>query len=416
MVIGGGVVGLFTARSLLARGESVVVLDAGVPGEGATNNSAGWIAPALSSPLAGPGVRGKALRWMLQRDSPLLIQPRLDLRWALWLSAFWHHCSWPRFRHGQTAMRMLTEGTMRLFDELEAEDQGFEVHRRGVLMLYLSQRDLEHEAKELQPLCPELEVLGGEKLRQLEPALSNRVVGGFHLPDERHVEPGSLTAALCRSLRRNGVELLSATPVVGFNASAREVTSVSTTMKAIPCSAVVIAAGAWTDRLSSELGVRLPIEAGKGYRLDYRPSPIQLNYPLHLNEGKVAVSPFEGSVRLAGTMEFSGINARVVKERVVAIARSMSLYVEDWPLALERTEVGIGLRPMTPDGLPVIGRLPGWRNVFVASGHGMLGVHLAPGTGEALAELMATQKPSTILEPFTAARFRQRASARDQGW
>jgi D-amino-acid dehydrogenase len=327
-----------------------------------------------------------------------------------WLATFWSCCNWPKFRGGQASLSSLNESTVRLFDELEVEGLDFEVHKKGVLMVYLHRADLEHEAKELEPQCDVLEVLEPAQIRQLEPTLSSHVAGGILLPRERHVDPVSLTASLCTQLHADGVSILTHTRVCDFSTHGKggRVVAVVTPDRSIQCSGVVIAAGVGTRSLAAKLGVRLPIEAGKGYSLDYRPSPVTLNYALHLNEGKVAVSPFNDHVRLAGTMELSGINATVSPRRVSAIARSMQLYIDGWPSGLAQVSIGTGLRPMTPDGLPVIGRVPRLQNVFVASGHGMLGVTLAPGTGEALADLIASNCSSDVLEPFTPARFERR--------
>jgi D-amino-acid dehydrogenase len=180
----------------------------------------------------------------------------------------------------------------------------------------------------------------------------------------------------------------------------------------IPAGTVVVAAGAWTPRLLKSLRASVPIEAGKGYSIDLAPPPALLapvRRPLYLHETRVAITPLEGMIRLAGTMEFSGLNHDVRRERVAAIARSAAWAIHGWPERTPTSGPGVrvwnGPRPMTPDGLPIIGRLPGYRNLVVASGHAMLGVTLAPATGEAVAELITTDRPPDVIAPFDPARF-----------
>jgi D-amino-acid dehydrogenase len=168
---------------------------------------------------------------------------------------------------------------------------------------------------------------------------------------------------------------------------------------------VLIAAGARTGALAKTVGVRLSIQGGKGYCLDYAPPPVPVGRPLDFAESRFACTPMNGMVRLAGTMELSGINEIVRPERVAAIARGASRGLRDWPADPSRAKIDSGLRPMTPDGLPVIGMLRGYRNFAVASGHAMLGLTLAASTGDAVAELITTGHAPDVLRPFDPARF-----------
>jgi D-amino-acid dehydrogenase len=216
-------------------------------------------------------------------------------------------------------------------------------------------------------------------------------------------------AALADDLTDQGVEIRSRTPVTGFGGRAPTLSGVETPEGAIPADAVLIAAGAWSGRLAKLAGRRLPIEAGKGYSLDYAPPPRPVSTPLSLHEARVAVTPFADSVRLAGTMELSGLNEIIRPERVAAIARAAAGCLRDWSADPARaTTVWTGMRPLTPDGLPVIGLLPGYGNLAVASGHAMLGVTLAPATGEAIAELLTAGRAPDVLLPFDPARFGRR--------
>jgi D-amino-acid dehydrogenase len=225
------------------------------------------------------------------------------------------------------------------------------------------------------------------------------------MSEERHVRPDSLVAGLVRYLTERGVEIKSETPVTGFDIANGTVTVVRTEHESIPADAVVIAAGSWSGEIAKMAGASSPIQAGKGYSLDYAPAPTEIRHALYLHGARVAVTPMDGMTRLAGTMEFSGINERIRPERVAAIARTASAWLRDWPVDPEVATVGSGLRPMTPDGLPVIGLVPGLSNLAIASGHAMLGVTLAPATAAALADQLSTGQRPEVLRPFAPDRF-----------
>jgi len=152
-------------------------------------------------------------------------------------------------------------------------------------------------------------------------------------------------------------------------------------------------------------GARLPIQAGKGYSLDYSPPPFEIRHSLYLHDERVAVSPYEGTVRLGGTMELSGINERILKRRAGALAKAGHELLRNWPARADAPPAWTGMRPMSPDGLPVIGFARGFRNLAVATGHAMLGVTLGPTTGALVGEMMTTNSTPDVLRPFTPLRF-----------
>jgi D-amino-acid dehydrogenase len=249
----------------------------------------------------------------------------------------------------------------------------------------------------------------GEALRDLEPGLSDAVNGGFWLPQGRSVRPDSLVRGLTAYLDRRGVEICANTSVSGIEVTDRQVTAVNVNSRRIPAQRVVVAAGERTPPILETLRMRVPIEPGKGYSIDISPPPRSLSRPLYLHETRVAITPLDGMVRLAGTMEFSGLNDEIRAERVAAIARAASWALRDWPQPAPVSGPGVrvwtGPRPMTPDGLPIIGWLPGYRNLAIAAGHAMLGVTLAPPTGEAVAALIADGRAPDELAPFSPGRF-----------
>jgi len=417
VVVGGGIIGLSTAFALHRRGETVTVLDAGPAEHAASHVNAGWIVPTLAEPVPSPGLIATSLWWMLRSDSPLYIRPRLDPTFLRWTLRFWRHCNARDFLAGTEAIAAFGAHSLALYDAMREAGVRYEEHRDGLLFAYRTTKALDHDYAALEPvrrfgfeISP---IMSGDELRALEPSLSETVSGGYWLPHERSVRPDTLVRGLVDYLREQGVEVRRETPVSGIETDSGKVTAVFTTGgERIPAETVVVAAGAWTPRLLKSLRVSLPIEAGKGYSIDLTPAPPlprPVSRPLYLHETRVAITPLNGMIRLAGTMELSGLNHVVRQERVAAIARSAGWAIRGWPEVTPASGPGVqiwnGPRPMTPDGLPVIGRLPGYRNLIVASGHAMLGVTLAPATGEAVAELVTTGRAPDAIAPFDPARF-----------
>jgi len=416
VVVGGGVVGLCCALALERRGAAVTLVDAGPREAAASHVNAGWIVPTLAEPVPAPGLVGQSLRWMLRPDSPLFIAPRLDPAFLRWLLAFWRACNGPAHRAATEATAALGARTMALFDDLRAAGVAFEEHRDGLLFAYRDPAALHHDHTGLETLrpfgYPIPPLLAGAEARALEPALADAVVGGFWLERERSVRPASLVAGLLTRLQVGGTELRLGETVVGLEATDGSVRSVVTDRGTIAAETVVVAAGAWTPRLVGPLGIKAPIEAGKGYSIDFAPPPplpSPIRRPIYLHESRVAITPLTGMLRLAGTMELSGLNARVRPERVAALARRTGEAVRGWPASVATdgpgVRVWVGPRPLTPDGLPLIGWAKGYRNLALATGHAMLGLTLAPATAEAIADLVCTGRAPEEIRPFDPGRF-----------
>ena len=417
VVVGGGVIGLACAFALQRSGMDVTVIDAGPRELAASHVNAGWVCPTLCEPVPSPGLVTTSARWMLKSDSPLYIKPRFDRSFSRWLMEFWKHCNARDYHAGTAATAALSARTLELYDDLREHGVQFEEHEDGLLFAYVGEEAMHHDYDEIRWVTeygfemPDL--LDGDAARALEPGLSDEVVGGYWMRHERSVRPDTLVTGFRDRLREGGAVIRDGERVVGFGARDGRVTSVVTDAATYAASTVVVAAGAWTPQILEPLGVRVPIEAGKGYRIDFAPPPVTLTKPLYLHESRVAITPMNGSLRLAGTMELSGLNHVVRPERVQALLRRTGEAIRDWPAEVRTDAPGVkvwhGPRPLTPDGLPVIGWMPGWRNLAVASGHSMLGVTLAPATGEAVAEMIVSGRTPEVLRPFDPARFNNRS-------
>lgn len=407
VVVGGGAVGLASAYYLARRGATVTVVDQGDPGAGCSWGNQGWIVPSLSGPVAAPGVVGTSIKWMLKPDSPLYIKPAAVPKLAGWLWQFWRHCNEQDYLAGLQAVATMNDRTMSLFDDLAADGVQFEMYQKGLLFAFMEEANLEHTLVELEPMRshgynPKL--LAPDEVRDLEPALSPAIVGGIFLEQERHVRPDSFTAGLARKLAECGVEIRAGVTVTGFTRKGRTVAAVETTAGALAADQVLLTTGAWASFLARDLGFRLPVQAAKGYSITFSQPSVQIQRALYLGDAKVGVSPFQGALRLGGTMELSGINANLDRHRIAALRRAARRYlvpevngaaVREWA----------GMRPLAPDGLPVIGRVPTCENAFVATGHGMLGITMAPVTGSVMAGLMCDGKSDVDLAALDPVRF-----------
>lgn len=416
VIIGGGVIGLTSAFALHQRGAPVIVYAGIEPELAASHVNAGWIVPTLSEPVPAPGLIATSLRWMLHSDSPLYIDPRLMrqpefLRWTL---RFWQHCNARDYKAGMVATAAFGARSFELYDALRAAGVEYEEHQDGLLFAYRSAETLEQDYAALEPIrqfgFEMTPIMSGSAVRDLEPALSDTVVGGYLLPQERTVRPDTLVQGLRAALKQHDVELRDV-EVSGVETQGNRASAVFAEGKRQPASQIVVAAGAWTGPLLRPLGAPVPVTAGKGYSIDLAPQPLAdpVRRPLYLHETRVAITPLNGMIRLAGTMEFSGINHTLRRERVAAIARNAAWALRGWPNPTPTSGPGVrvwtGMRPMTPDGLPVIGWLPGYRNIALASGHAMMGVTLATPTAEAVADLLTTGELPEVARPFDPARF-----------
>lgn len=407
-VVGGGVIGLCIAHSLRRRGATVTVIDRDRCGAAASWGNGGWVTPGLSAPVPAPGVVRQALRWMLDPESPFLIRPRLDPHFLAWGIRFWRASGARRHQAGLRATLDLARSVPEDFDALAAGGVEFEMHRDGLLYLVRDEAAMASWRAAYDELAAlgfdgQVELLDREALQAIEPGLADGVAAGLLAKVERHVRPESLTSGLRRWLLDHGVRIEERAEVTGLLARP-DGWIVQTRDGGYEADAVVVAAGVWTRELLVPLGLRLPLEGAKGYSITFPANGDRPRHPLYLTEIKVGVSPFEGAVRLAGTLELAGLNLDLDRRRVAAIARHASQYMNTSGAAEGAVEWA-GLRPIASDGLPIIGAVPGRPGLFVATGHHMLGVTLGPSTGEALAPLVLEDRLVDALRPLSPGRF-----------
>lgn len=408
IVVGGGVAGLCAAYYLRRTGAAVTVLEARRVGGGASSGNAGWVTPAQAGPLPEPGLIEYGLRALLDSESALYFQPAQLMRMVPWLVRFARRCNEADHRRGRVALAALGQRCFELMDRLADDGVDVQLHRVPLLVAAKDSRNAQQFLSGLAPLRPfgfsipaSLET--GDTLRALEPTLSGAVRAGFVLEQHSVVDPLPFVRALRETLVQRGVDVQEGVEVRDIDVAGSRVAAIRTSAGVYPSERIVLAPGAWLAPLARLFGGRLPVEAGKGYSFELRPREMP-RHALLLLEPHVGCSPLGERLRVAGTMEFSGINARLNRARIQSIIDGSREMLDGWQ-ALDEDSVWSGLRPIAPDGLPIIDRHPRLENVFIAGAYSMLGMTLAAPAAEALARYMVSGHRPPELEPFRATRF-----------
>ncbi len=414
VIIGGGVLGLTLGYELARQGAEVHIVDAREPGLGASAVNAGWVVPSEAAPVPGPGLILKSMKWMVRKDSPLYIRPSLQPSHVRFMLGMWRHCNARDFRAGFEAHLALAEATNDIVDDYAGDGIAFDSYAQGLLMAFRDRDNLDHHVSELDlqvahGLDPQ--VLEGDGIHQAEPAMRSGLAGGIYFPHERHLDAASLTRGLRQRIIELGGTITTDAPIDRIERLGDAILAVRNGDRRFTGDAFVVAAGAWTGRVTDLFGVPLPIRPGKGYSIDIAPAPVHLRTAINLSDAKIAMTPYDGRLRLSGTMEFAGHDEIVNTTRVKAILRGPAGYFDDWETPASAPQAKAGMRPMTPDGMPIIGLLPGTTNAWVSSGHGMLGVTLGPGTSRALTEAILGRGYPRQLLPFSPTRFARRIKA-----
>ena len=408
LVLGAGAIGLSCAYFLRRAGWDVTLVDRGQPGHGATWGTAGLLCPAHSQPLPGPGVLAKAFRWMLREDSPFHLRFRLDPALPGWLLGFARACTRARSREGFRATCALSTLSLALYEEvLERGDADFFFERRGGYWAFLTEAGVAHaraEAGELRRNGFPVDFLVGDAAREREAALSASVRAAVFLHGDAHGSSlgfaESLTATLKRQggrvqtgvralrLLRDGDRIYGAEVLAGDGARAERIAGET-----------VLALGAFSPALARTAGVRLPIQAAKGYSATVRTFAGVPAIPVTVAERKVIITPLQNHVRFAGTLELAGFDATLNERRYRAVIAGGQAGLAA-PIPLEDEVAWSGFRPLTPSSIPFIGRPRRRDGLLVAAGHGMLGFTQALGTGRLVQQLADGEPPSVDPAPY----------------
>ena len=409
VVIGGGLIGFSVAYHLLLEGMHVTLIERNDENSGScSTGNAGMVVPSHFVPLAAPGVIWQGLRWMFDPESPFSIRPRPSWELITWGLRFYRASSPARVNRAMPLLRDMALRSRAIFAEL-ADRQGFAfgLQKKGLLLLCKTSRALEHEAGlavSAHSLGLEAEVLDAEGVRGKDPGVEIDVKGGVYFAQDCHLDPARFLGDLRKEVVRMGGTVLWGSESTGFRQAGSNVRAVVLKNgKEISGDEFVICGGAWSPSVGKKLGLRLPMQAGKGYSVTHPDPPALPGICSLLNEARVAVTPMNGKLRVGGTMEIVGLDESVNRRRLGGILKSVGEYYPQLSAAdFEGLEVWKGLRPCSPDGMPFIGRTKHRENVVVATGHSMLGLSLAPVTGEMVAGIIRGDAPKfdmSLLDP-----------------
>ncbi|WP_412986743.1 NAD(P)/FAD-dependent oxidoreductase [Pontimicrobium sp. IMCC45349] len=404
VVIGGGIIGLCTAYYLQKEGHQVTVIDKSNFSEGASYVNAGYITPSHIIPLAAPGMITKGIKWMFDSSSPFYIKPRVDLDFFKWSWAFKKSATAKKVEAAIPVIKDINLLSRDLFEDMKtSNDFEFHYERKGLLMCYQTDKVGEEEwsvGKRAIEEGLQVENLSLEEVKKIEPNANLNIKGAVYFHSDAHMTPTNFMPKILAYLKAQGVKIQANEEVKDIEVSSNAISSVVTSKGTYKTDEVVMAAGSWSPLLTKKLGIEIPIQAGKGYRINVE-RETNITIPSILCEAKVAVTPMEGFTRFAGTMEIDGINHDINPVRVNAIANAASNYYNGLEIYdTEKKAAQCGLRPCSPDGLPYIGKSSKCSNLTIATGHAMMGWSLGPATGKLVSEIISNKKTSLDLSSY----------------
>lgn len=406
IIVGGGIVGLSAAYFLSKEGHDVTVIDKSDITSGASFVNAGYITPSHIIPLASPGMIAKGIKMMFNSASPFYMKPRWDTEFFKWSWYFHKSSTKEKVAKAIPVIKDINVLSRELFGDIKASgDLGdFQLERKGLLMLYKTQEAYLHEkdvANKASFLGLEVQELDQKQLAKLEPEVAIDAKGAIHYECDAHSTPTQFMPKIVAYLKSAGVKIRTNEEVLDLEAKGNRIQEIKTSKTNYTADEVILAAGSWSGQIAKKIKMDLPLQGGKGYSINVA-RPTGITIPAILMESKMAVTPMDGFTRFAGTMEFSGNNDFVRKERVMAIANGAKNFYPTVDInANEIASVKTGLRPVSPDGLPYIGRSSKWSNLTFATGHAMMGWSLGPATGKLVSEIIDERKVSMNIDAFS---------------
>lgn len=411
IIIGGGVNGLCTAYYLQKRNFDITVIDSGDISNNCSFGNMGFLSPSHFVPLASPGIISEGLKYMLSSTSPFYIKPRLNVPFIQWALQFYKQSNQKTVDRNAPFLSELLNLSRRLMNEIR-DDIGdvFDMEEKGCMMMCHSQKAFEDElklAEAAKKFKLEVEILNREELQKREPDVELDIYGAVLFKDDAHIHPGKFMVAMKNYLEKNGVHFQINTTVTGFKKNHKKIEEVITDKGTFTGDQIVLTPGSWLSKLAKAAGLKLLLEGGKGYSYTYDHVEKNIRYPGILVDGRCAITPWKHMLRIGGTMEFTGINANVLIKRVEGIYNSIKLFYPglkiDFP---PKDKIWTGLRPVSPDGLPYIGKAQNFENLLVSGGNAMLGVSEGAAGGQIISDLIEKRSTPIDISAFKVDRFR----------
>jgi D-amino-acid dehydrogenase len=409
VVIGAGVIGVCSAYYLVRRGFRVTVVDRRDAGyEGCSFGNAGMIVPSHFVPLAAPGMVALGLKWMWNPESPFWVKPRLSPELWAWGWKFWCAANPRKVAEVAPLLRDLHFASRAAFEELSSTGD-FGLVTKGLLMLCQTEHTLEEEAKAAEwarQLGVPADVLDARGAAKLEPNLRMNIAGAVYFPKDCHLSPDRFMHSMRERLAKSGVEFRWNSEVTEFQRTGDRVDTIKTTQGALRADDYVLCGGSWSSTIARQLGLKLPMQAGKGYSVTLPKPRLLPELCAILTEARVAVTPMGERLRFGGTMEIAGLNEDINPLRVQGIIKSTLNYYPDLRADdFAGVKPWCGLRPCSPDGLPYLGRPARYSNLIIATGHAMMGLSLGPVTGQLVADVVSNARPSIDISQLNPGRY-----------
>ncbi len=410
IIVGGGVNGLCAAYYLQKSSCEVTVIDSGDISNNCSFGNMGFLSPSHFVPLASPGIISEGLKYMLSSTSPFYIKPRLNISFIQWALKFYQNSNQKTVEKNAPHLSELLNMSRRLMNEIR-DDIGdvFDMEEIGCMMMCHSQKAFEDELKLLEGAKKfklEVEVLNREELQNHEPDVELDIYGALLFKDDAHIHPGKFIVAMKNYLEKNGVNFQLNTTVTGFKKNHKKIESVTTDKGTFTADEIVLAGGSWLAKLAKLAGVKLLLEGGKGYSYTYEHVEKNIRYPAILVDGRCAVTPWQHTLRIGGTMEFSGINDNVLIKRMEGIFNSVKKFYPglkiDFP---PKDKIWTGLRPVSPDGLPYLGKAAGLDNLLISGGNAMLGISQGAAAGQIISDIIEKRSTAIDISAFKVGRF-----------
>lgn len=407
LIVGAGIIGTCIGAELSRRGAKVCVIDRGTVGRGCSYGNAGWMTPCFAMPLPMPGMLIKSMKWLLDPEGPLYIKPSLSLNLAQWMWAFMKAMNETQARKAVEALVVLSQKSLEEYEKLGQKYPSIHFEQKGLMMVSRTQAGVDAAVEELnyvKTLGVPGKSLTGDDIAFMEPALKGPMLGGVYFSKEAMAEPYQVVQALANEIRTSGGEIIENCELKDIVIQGTKVEKVVTSQGEIHPQQLVMATGSWSKDLARLMRLRVPILGGKGYAMIVPTLEKQPQYPIMIVEKKIAVTPRHGSLRIAGTLELVDQDFSITQRRVESIKKGARdfLYL---PEQLHVQELWAGLRPCTPDGVPLVGYHKNISNLMLAVGHQMLGLQSGAGTGLLVADLMEGKAPFVDLKVLDANRF-----------
>ena len=409
VIIGGGIIGLCTAYYLNEKGHNVTIVDKSDMNSGTSYVNAGYLSPSHLIPLASPDSLKNGLKWMFDSKSPLYIKPRFSLSLLNWMYAFAKSSSNYHVNKSIPLIKDITLLSQQLYDEIKQKSYfNFHYEKKGLLMLCKSQKYLDSESKLVDTAVSHglnAKMVTKSDLKKIEPNIEIDAIGGSYFNCDFHTTPNEFMSEMKKYLKISGVKIIKNTKITDINIKNGIIKNINSFENKIYADEFILCAGSWSNLLSKKLNLNLLLQAGKGYSINIL-DKTKITIPAILSEAKVAVTPMNGFTRIAGTMEIAGINKNISKARVDTIVKLSKNYYPD--LKIKSTDINnasSGLRPVSPDGLPYIGRSSKCDNLIIATGHAMMGWSMATATGLIVSEILEKKKLSLNIQSYSPDRI-----------